>query len=502
MKKNFLKIFIFFIIIFLTPKVFAQDFTVDNSNITSPNSGGTGKYTGTEIYNSGTSNVYNIGTRYNGQLSRIIFNLSAGGYADANGFEKGHTYTLTMNMATDDWRNKFGSVSVKCEGSSGQELSNGRVTYISNRKIKFSFTAPSSSWCQFVYVDLKSSNITSTAFTGVSNWNLSSMVISDPAYDSSGGGSSGGGSSGTTSNNQDIIDGANKNTQDIVNNQTQNTNDIIENNNQNTQDIIKSIDDNFKSCSLGSNLFIKTNINNGYYLNSSGVITSTSGWFVTDYISVTPNTTYEISGTTVTGGSNLNLCFYTSSKTLINCIPHNDYVPPKQITTPNNAYYFADSVYNSDINTYSFKQLNCKNKLDVTNDYLQDDSDPNIADSEFTNLFNTVGFNDPLSYLLQLPVQFINQLVSQSNTCQTISLGTLWGVSLSLPCIDIGSIIGQQVWDIIDVLFSVGLLVVIFKNLYQTFANLMTMGGEKEAREKFSMPTPMEFLSIILGGDR
>lgn len=103
---------------------------------------------------------------------------------------------------------------------------------------------------------------------------------------------------------------------------------------------------------------------------------------------------------------------------------------------------------------------------------------------------------------MQLPVQFINQLVSQSNSCQTVNLGTLYNVPISLPCINIGSIIGQQVWDIIDVLFSVGLLVLIIKNLYQTFANLMTMGGEKEAREKFSMPTPMEFLSMILGGDR
>ena len=64
------------------------------------------------------------------------------------------------------------------------------------------------------------------------------------------------------------------------------------------------------------------------------------------------------------------------------------------------------------------------------------------------------------------------------------------------------NILGSSVWSTIDVLMSIGLLVVIIKNLYETFSNLLTMGGEKEAREKFDMPTPMEFLSMILGGDR
>ena len=251
MKKNFLKIFIFIMIIFLSPKVFAQDFNVSTSDVTSPQGGGrTGTYTGTEIYNTGISSVYNIGTRYNGQLSRIVFNLASGGYADPDGFEKGHTYTLSMNMATDDWRNRFGRVSVKCEGSSGTELSNGNVTYISYRQIKFSFTAPSDRFCQFVYVDLKSTSVSSTAFTGVSNWNLSSMVISDPYYNDSSGGSGGSGGS----SNQDIIDSNNQNTQDIINNQNNNTQDIIDNNNSNTQDITDKIDDTFNNCRPSRNI--------------------------------------------------------------------------------------------------------------------------------------------------------------------------------------------------------------------------------------------------------
>lgn len=142
------------------------------------------------------------------------------------------------------------------------------------------------------------------------------------------------------------------------------------------------------------------------------------------------------------------------------------------------------------------------NAINNTNDYLQDDTDPSISDNDFMTMFNSIAINDPLSYLLTLPVQLINKIVSLSDTCTAINLGTLYGTMLTLPCINIENIVGSTVWNIIDVIFSVSLLVVILKNLYDTFSNLLTMGAQKEAKEKFSMPTPMDFLSMILGGDR
>ena len=242
MKKNFLKIFIFFMIIFLTPKVFAQDFDL-SSNVTSPNSSGNGKYTGTEIYNTGTANVYNLNTRYNGQLSRIVFNVSCGGFCDNNNFTQGTTYTLTLNMATDDWRNRFGTVSVTANGSSGTNLSNGRVTYVSYKKIYFTFT-PTTSDVNFIYVDLKSTDIISTAFTGISNWNLSSVVLTDPNYCSGSDCYNGGSGSGGANTNQDIIDSNTENTNNIMNNNNQNTNNIIDNANSNTNQIIENDNNN------------------------------------------------------------------------------------------------------------------------------------------------------------------------------------------------------------------------------------------------------------------
>lgn len=456
-KSLLFKIILFLLILLVGKNVFAQDFNVDNANITSPSAGGrTGTYTGTEIYNSGTANVYNIGTRYNGQLSRIVFNLSSGGYADPSGFEKGHIYTLTMNMATDDWRNKFGSVSVKCDGSSGAELSNGRVTYVSYKKIKFSFTAPADRFCSFVYVDLRSTNINSVAFTGVSNWNLSSMVISDPAY-SSGGGSSGGGSSGTgDSSNTDIINNANQNTQNVINNANQNTQDIIENNNNNTQEIKDSINDNLNSCTPSPNLFnINGSVNsyavetpNGLNSVSNNVLTSNINGFNSyaggqrftnlqgktftfsarvisngtgqgGYLTIADNNV-QVRVSTFTAGTTGSITYTATSNDIVVGFA----------TVGGTGAQFTDIQVNEGSSILSYEPYGdrCKNKLDEQtdainnlNDTINNDNVDSGTGSDFFNDFSSQD-NGGISGIITKPLVLINSLLTSNNSCNNLPL--------------------------------------------------------------------------------
>lgn len=605
MKK--LKYLLLIFIIFITPNVFAAETNVSNK-IRYAAGEPAGTYYGNNIA-TGTSRDFSIGSRYNGRLSLLTFYISSDDYD----FLINHTYSITLNMATQDWRNHFMGPQVIKANSNGSLITNGSLSvsnfrFVSYKQIKFNFTT-NSSISPYYFFRLYSSDYASNntiAITGDNNWALSSIIINDQVS-TSGSGSSGSSGAGSSINNNTLscndgltitsttyndsnsnitgsyinssgnlvsnsgynvinyipiktntnyqikkttntgdvpsyclstntssygscsaynanstftfnsgnnsylslsikpdetiylsycassIEIANQNTQNIIDNANQNSSDIIDNANQNTQNIINSN----KVCT--SQHIDKTQVDTtGYYLASDGSLSSWGGYGVTSYIPITQDSELTMT-TSITGVSYF--CFYNENKVKITCLRNSEQTVDNIISIPSYTAFVRFSIFtSSNIPTFTIKT--CKNGNQAISDVLNDDSNPNIADSEFTNLFNTVGFNDPLSYLLQLPVQFINQLVSQSNTCQTISLGNLWGVSLSLPCINIGSIIGQQVWDIIDVLFSVGLLVVIFKNLYQTFANLMTMGGEKEAREKFSMPTPMEFLSIILGGDR
>lgn len=512
---KYLKYFLIVFILILCPSVYAAEQNISSKIEAIPGFGG-GTYYATQPVSVPVPLYQNIGTRYNGKLSLVEFYLDN----DDWNWNYNKTYTITLNMSTEDWRNNFMGPQViqcNCDGSQQSSSSSSYVSntfrFVSYKTIKFNFKLGSSMGCKTKF-RVYSTNTTNTAITGISNYNLSRIVISDitsaptptPVNPSP--------TATPAPNNQDIINNQKQNTQDIINNQSQNTQDVINNNTQNTSDIIENnnqnsqnIIDNQKTTEADNtrnNLDTSTQncgslykynilMGRGYYSNGTQYIDFNT-FYIDDYVSLAGAKKLVL--TDFNDSNNGNIIIYDSNKNYI------DYwgVRNQTITLPSNAAYFR---YSTTIPTGRiFKDKACTSKLDETNDYLMDNTDPNIQDNDFLNTFNSVGFSDPLNYLLTLPTQLINKIVSLSNSCSPIELGTLYGTMLTMPCINIENYVGSSVWNIIDVIFSVSLLVVILKNLYDTFSNLLTMGAEKEAKEKFSMPTPMDFLSMILGGDR
>lgn len=93
------------------------------------------------------------------------------------------------------------------------------------------------------------------------------------------------------------------------------------------------------------NLFDKSAVLSNYELNgSTGATSALSGWSVSDYIEVSPNTNYYLSGKTE-GNSN---CFYNSSKNYISTITGKSGI----IAVPNNSNikYMRFNMYTSSIN--------------------------------------------------------------------------------------------------------------------------------------------------------
>ena len=287
--KNY-KILFFLFIIFLVPNTYALDYNVTNT-ITSPVApSNEGTYTGVE--QNGATSSWNVNTRYQGTLQRIRFNIPKPSSIEGDCYWSNMTYKITMNMATNDWRNRFGTVRVVPYSSYSGNWSNGKVTFVSMKKIYFTFKIPSSytSCNDFVYIDLPS-NATFTPFTGDTNWNLQSIILSDEV--SSGGGSSGGSTPTPTPDNTDkIIDNQKQNTQDIINNNNNNTSDIIENNNNNTQEIKDTIQDNLNNCRNSYNIINPDNLTTG------GISTETGelgyGFFIitSDYIPIDNDNTH------------------------------------------------------------------------------------------------------------------------------------------------------------------------------------------------------------------
>lgn len=93
----------------------------------------------------------------------------------------------------------------------------------------------------------------------------------------------------------------------------------------------------------GKNLFNKDTITNGYRLDESGIPSSASNEFTSDFISVKPSTQYVRNY----GGTSpyTRTCFYDSSKTLISKDDEH-----QTFTTPSNARFLRFSEYTTNLN--------------------------------------------------------------------------------------------------------------------------------------------------------
>lgn len=506
---KYLKFCLLLFILFLTPNVFATSINADSySQKDSFNNARKYDFTTSNTLGNDMSmlSVGTIGTRYNGKSYYFQFNFHKSLTANKIYELKVSSTTIdfTSNINKDDITSLcYSSFAYNFNTKECGDLSVISVLRSSNSTQANAFTIRFSPLSNMTYWGFKFGGGFNN-LTGVNNFLINDFDLTEVSAD----------------NTDELINNQNQNTQDIINNQNQSTQDIINNqnellgnkcsnmfnyNNYSHNENISNINVNGDTISLTSNTTwshldyqLTTEIGKTYYI--SGRVSSndnnSTGLFWVGYGSNFDNQRYYI----YENNGSFNATFTATTTTTYFRLYASK-------TSPNTTAYYKIMVSPTtptycEYGTTISKLDDTNNAINDTNSYLKDNSNPNISDNEFLSVFNSIGFNDPLQHLLQLPVQFINALVSQSNTCQTINLGTLWGVSLTLPCINLENIIGSNVWGVIDILMSIGLLVVIVKNLYQTFANLMTMGGEKEAREKFSMPTPMEFLSMILGGDR
>lgn len=216
-------IFLFLFIILICPSVYASEFNL-NSYTSATKDGTKNRYKATEIYNTGISSTFVFGTRYSGRISDIDTYFEYPFVANT-------TYRLTYNMNTEDFRNNFaGGYWWDCDDETQSNPYRSNVSYINYKKIQITFKPTENTTCIRMWV--KSTNLASTAITGVSNWRLDSITIYDPDWQSGSGSGQGTSPAPTPSPNSN---------QDIINNQNNNTEDIINNANQNTEDIISSI---------------------------------------------------------------------------------------------------------------------------------------------------------------------------------------------------------------------------------------------------------------------
>lgn len=89
----------------------------------------------------------------------------------------------------------------------------------------------------------------------------------------------------------------------------------------------------------GKNLFDKTTVTEGKYLNSSGVISTSTGYYVSDYIKVKSGEVYVCSGFTPSGTAAYH-CFYNESKQFDSSVV----ATTNPVTIPNGCSYIRLSI--------------------------------------------------------------------------------------------------------------------------------------------------------------
>lgn len=446
------KILLFIFFVFISFNVSASEFNMNS--YTSATKGGTkNRYRGTEIDNTGTANTYTFNTQYSGRLSIIET------YFDYP-FTENTTYRLTYNMNTDDFRNNFGArYWWDCDhemNATNQHL--GNLTFVSYKKVQFTFTPTESTTC--IRVMIGSSNASTGAITGVSNWRLNSITIYDPDWQSGGSGGSGQGTSTPTptpvstpsASNQDIINNANDNTQDIINNNNENTDNIINNANDNTQEIINNNNAN-TTCPVGPYRITRDEWSDidGKYLSSDGTEVINSSFSITPYLIVKPNTTYHIF---VNGGSmsgTTYYCLYTNSKAIRSCsqLITSSSFGTLEFTTDNYTGFLRLTLSNSRIislegpvcNDWEKEGLNnIKNSIDNLNNSITSDNVDSGVGSSFFDDFSSSD-NGGISSIVTKPLTIVDLLLDSNNSCTDLSLPSFMGVSnANLPS-------GCILWD-------------------------------------------------------
>lgn len=435
--------------------------------------------------NNGTYAVRNTNTTYNGVLNGLTFQFG-------DMISTKPQYTMVIEAMSTDFRNN--SFDILVYGSSqsdtqGSLLTNYTYSFISKSKLQIIFTTDTYSFHTVI--------ISGNPLTGINTYGIKKVTLS---YD----------------------DGVNDNS-DIINNNNQNTNDIIDNANSNTEEITNKITETFNQMvtnglqennnerrtlsNMCKNIYY-TEIGMGKTINSGGALQDLAGaFYMTDYVAINiindnslggnANRIYIQEPNSSTAG--YYFAFYDNNKTLISV----ERTGTRSLTIPSNAVWFRFSSTSSNTTVLRYSNK-CIEATDQVYGLLSDDTNPNINQSGIDDVLSEVEISDPLNYLLTLPISLLQKLnaVLSANSCSRVSFGSLYNTELYLPCINFEQLLGSNIWGTIDLIVGVGLLVIILKKFYNSISNILTLGKEKEVRDKLDLPTPMQFLANILGGGK
>lgn len=153
----------------------------------------------------------------------------------------------------------------------------------------------------------------------------------------------------------------------------------------------------------------------------------------------------------------------------------------------------ANAVINSQANNTTNIINNQNENANKINDTMKDETAP--TDEEITYLFDfdLDDSNSPVSDLITMPITLLQAYLNGFNSsCSSVSLGSLYGHNIVLPCIRPQDYLGSTLWNLIDMCFAlylvynVGLMCVsIYESITSLDDNFQSLYTPKHAQSEY-----------------
>lgn len=145
----------------------------------------------------------------------------------------------------------------------------------------------------------------------------------------------------------------------------------------------------------------------------------------------------------------------------------------QQTTTINNSTNNAinnstSSINNTTIQQNQQTQQTVEDEAQATRDTITDSS----TDFDNPDIDTDTG---PISGLLTMPITLARAITNNSSSCSAFPLGNLLGTNLTMPCINLQSILGSTLYNIIDVICCGIFIFTLRKVLVNVYVKIMSL---------------------------
>lgn len=99
----------------------------------------------------------------------------------------------------------------------------------------------------------------------------------------------------------------------------------------------------------------------------------------------------------------------------------------------------------------------------------------------FNKITDKLDYSGPISSLISVPIRLFSSLLTESSkSCTSYSFGTLLGSEITFSCVNVENYIGSNLYNLLDLLMSFGVVLGIIHFIKKQYSNFMSMNDKTD----------------------